>query len=162
MRGSNISWYNRYTTSPPSRLFALYLDIERFMAKLAWFGIEVKRLTIIRLWGVFVFLTVGCGTNRHVFMLNYCIPLAAGCRTSRLYQARWETAGDDSIVVLSCFILCLCLGCPLMWIMGQPLFFWVPANKRPYFGFFNGVVSLPATDYFCKSFTRLKHLLSYF
>lgn len=26
---------NRYTTSPPSRLFALYLDIERFMAKLA-------------------------------------------------------------------------------------------------------------------------------
>ena len=28
--------------------------------------------------------------------------------------ARCETAGKDSIVVLSCFILCLCLGCPLM------------------------------------------------
>ena len=35
-----------------------------------------------------------------------------------------------------------------------------PANKRPCIGFFNGAVSLSATDYLCKSFTTLKQLIS--
>ena len=34
------------------------------------------------------------------------------------------------IVVLSCFILCLCLGCPLMWITGQPFFCTFTSSRQ--------------------------------
>ena len=52
-------------------------------------------------------------------MFNYCNSPTA-CVTN---MARCETAGEDSIVVLSCFILCLCLDCSPMRIAEQSLFY---------------------------------------
>ena len=55
-------------------------------------------------------------------MFKYCKSPAA--RSTFPFQTgHVAKRRDDSIVVLSCFILCLCLGCPLMRITGQPLFY---------------------------------------